>query len=1214
MQVNVDTVNGNSKTPNLSAMIDIQILDDLLQQFYRMINIGIAIVDLDGQVIVQAGWQEICTDFFRTNKCTLANCLDSDIELSRNIAKGTWKVYQCKNGLWDVATPIFIEDVHVANFFMGQFLFKDEPLDVEAFRKVASDNGFDEKLFMAALFKVPRWSREYVDKAMAFGIAMKDVITKMSYANRKLSESLAERDSLLSTLTENEKVLRSYLECAPYGILSLDNGNKILNANNSIAAITGYSREELIGESLLGLFAESERLTIEQYLNSVKYASASYIEMPFIRKDGTQRNLSLNTVRFDQDTMLCFSMDTTERIEAELESRHNKDLFYSLYNSMVEGAAFHELIYDESGKPINYKIVDVNPSYERILKMKREDVINNSAASLYNNGEAPFLDIYANVVQTGDPVVFDAYFAPLEKYFQISVVSIGKGGFITIFTDISRGKRQVEELRASESKFRAVFENMAQGVIIQDINGNIISANPAAESILGYSLDELKSTSSRSSVWKIIHEDGSPATADEQPSRISIMTGEPVRGVIFGIMNHSDNTYHWVTLNSTPQFRPGENIPYQVITTFDDFTLRKNAEMELQKKNEYQAAIFDSINDAIFVIDAEKYRILDVNAKTCEMYGYSHEEFVSNEMIRLSAKPGEESTNTILAIFASAKTGEPQLFEWLAKNKNGQEFWTEINIRYAEIGSDKRFFITARDISERKKTEDALVESEKLSKELFQQSPISIQIYSKNGLLLDANNAWEKLWQLKREDLVLHYNVLEDAQIQSDSNVEYFRKAFSGEIVFLEEIMYDPMISGHEGRSRWLNVVFFPINTHNDSFRVVIMQQDITDLKVYEKELIAAKNKAEESDRLKSAFLANMSHEIRTPLNGIIGFTDLLSLPNLHESERKDFVDVIRQSSYRLMRIVNDLIDVSKIETGQMEVNLESFNINFLLNDLLEFHAPLVDANGLSMDVVTALDDENAMIYSDEQKLHQIMLNLINNAIKYTQKGSVTIGYSIDGNYIKFFVKDTGKGIAPEAQSVVFERFRQEDQSLSRQFEGVGLGLTISKGYVQVLGGEIGVESEIGIGSTFYFTIPLIKEDLRTVETDEDNDSMPNEKKTILIADDDEVSYNYIDKIIRSFTRFIPIRATNGREAIDITLSNDDIGLVLMDIRMPVLDGYSAAKQIKAFSPETPIIALTAFALEGDRAKSLDSGCDYYIPKPVEADTIIKAIKDILGE
>ncbi len=1214
MQLSVDTNIEQHSKPTIDKLIDLQVISGLLQQFNKLIHAGVAIVDLEGNVVVQAGWQEVCTDFFRQNEKTRLNCLDSDIELSKKIAKGDWKIYKCKNGLWDVATPIYIDDEHVANFFIGQFIFNDDPIDYDEYEKMAKELGFDVERFFAAFDKVPRWERGYIDRVMAFGVTMKDIITQMSYSNIQLNASLRDRESLLQTLMDNEKTLRSYLESAPYGIFSLDNNCSILRANKSTSEITGFDNEELKRTNFIDLFPEAEHGRIAEYLAGITDCTPSYVEIPFQRKDGTLRHLSLNTVRLDESTRLCFSMDIQNRIEAENESQHHRDLFSSLFNSMVEGVSFHELIFDSDGKPIDYRIVDVNPSYERILKKRREEVIGQRASTLYNIAKAPYLDVYANVVRTGKPAVFETNFTPLGKHFQISVVSFDQDGFITIFTDITRSKRNVEELRESELKFRAVFENIAQGVVIQDINGNILSANPAAERILDFKLDELKKMQNFTQIWDIIHEDGRPMPPEDNPPFVALRTGEPVTNIAFGIRQHPEEEYKWLSVNSIPQFRPGENVPFQVITTFDDFSYRKNAELEMYKKNEYLAAVFDSVNDAIFVVDAENFRLLDVNAKTCEMYGYSRQAFINNEIVDLSAEITEASMKYLREKFILARNGNPQLFEWRAKTNEGKAFWTEINVRYTEIGFDKRYFITARDISIRKKTEEALVESEKYSRELFKNSPISIQVYDKNGLLLDANHAWEKLWKLKREDLIGKYNVLKDKQIISEANAKHFRKAFSGEIVFLDDMIYDPLISGYEGRKRWLNVVLFPIKSLDESFRVVLMQQDITAIKDYETELIAAKEKAEESDRLKSAFLANMSHEIRTPLNGIIGFTDLLSSSGLSEEDKKDFVDVIKQSSYRLMRIVNDLIDVSKIETGQMEINLDSFNINFLLNDLYDFHSPLIAANGIGMEVITSFDDKDAMIYSDEQKLHQILMNLISNAIKYTKNGKITIGYTASDGYIRFFVTDTGKGIATDSQGIIFDGFRQEDQSLSRQFEGVGLGLTISKGYVEILGGTIGVESKVNEGSTFFFTIPMVRNADSKKEENKPEPRTPTDKSTILIAEDEDVSFNYISKVISLNTRFKTIRAINGREAIDLAISSEDICLILMDIRMPILDGYSAARQIKAFSPDIPIVALTAFALEGDGEKSLEAGCDYYIPKPVEAVTVLKTIRDILGE
>jgi PAS domain S-box-containing protein len=376
------------------------------------------------------------------------------------------------------------------------------------------------------------------------------------------------------------------------------------------------------------------------------------------------------------------------------------------------------------------------------------------------------------------------------------------------------------------------------------------------------------------------------------------------------------------------------------------------------------------------------------------------------------------------------------------------------------------------------------------------------------------------------------------------------------------------------------------------------------------KELIKAKEKAEESDRLKTAFLANMSHEIRTPMNGIIGFTDLLKEPKLSGKEKKEYIDVIQQSGYRMLNIINDLIDIAKIEAGQVEVNIDNICINHLLDDIYTFFKPEAENMKLSFSCKKELSDSDSYIRSDQTKLNQVLTNLIKNALKFTRTGSVDFGYAIKGSIVEFFVQDTGIGIHHDFKDKVFERFRQVDISETTEFEGTGLGLSITRAYVEMLGGKIWLESEHGKGSTFFFSLPFSNTKGYKAKR------LPRKTKqiksqllhTILVVEDDDTSYLFLKEILRR-NGFEVIRAINGEEAIHLIEQYSKIKLVLMDIKMPVMDGLEATGRIKQLRPDLPVIAETAYASEEDRQRSLDSGCDDFISKPIDKELLLRIVR-----
>ncbi len=378
-----------------------------------------------------------------------------------------------------------------------------------------------------------------------------------------------------------------------------------------------------------------------------------------------------------------------------------------------------------------------------------------------------------------------------------------------------------------------------------------------------------------------------------------------------------------------------------------------------------------------------------------------------------------------------------------------------------------------------------------------------------------------------------------------------------------------------------------------------------------EEALILAKEHAEESDRLKSAFLANMSHEIRTPMNGILGFAELLKEPNLTGKEQQDYIRIIEKSGARMLNIINDIVSISKIESGQLDVYISETNVNEQIEYIYEFFLPEVEQKGIQMFIDLSLPSEEAITKTDCEKIYAILTNLVKNAIKYCDKGTIELGYKLKDKYLEFFVKDTGIGIPKGRQEAVFARFVQADIADKRALQGAGLGLSISKAYVEILGGKIWVESEEGKGSIFYFTIPY--------------DQHPAEKKVvtnlfsypvaepqlhklkILIAEDDEASELFITIAVKIFGNDI-LTARTGFETVEICHNNPDIDLILMDIKMPGMNGYEATRQIRQFNKDVVIIAQTAFGLIGDREKSIEAGCNDYIAKPLQKNDLMNLV------
>jgi PAS domain S-box-containing protein len=416
-----------------------------------------------------------------------------------------------------------------------------------------------------------------------------------------------------------------------------------------------------------------------------------------------------------------------------------------------------------------------------------------------------------------------------------------------------------------------------------------------------------------------------------------------------------------------------------------------------------------------------------------------------------------------------------------------------------------------------------------------------------------------------------------------------------------------------DGSIRWVLWQAVPeINSQNIITGFVGTITDITDLKQYQHEQTELRLKAEESDKLKTAFLANMSHEIRTPMNGILGFSELLKNPFLKGDQQQEYIGIIEESGERMLNIINDLVDISKIEAGLIKVQNKNMEINEKLEYIYNFFKPQVEKKRMQLFINNTLPAKEAIINTDSEKFYSILTNLVKNAIKFSEEGAIEIGYNKKGDNLEFYVKDTGIGIPKDRQEAIFERFIQADIADKMARQGAGLGLSITKAFVEMLGGKIWVESEEGIGSTFYFTLPYnveskekngVKKNIATNKVEPEVSGLK-----ILIAEDDEPSSMLISETVKDFSKEV-IEVRTGNEAVEFSKNNPDVDLIMMDIQMPDLNGYEATRQIRQFNKDIVIIAQTSFGLSGDREKAIAAGCNDYIPKPINNDELLSLIQ-----
>ncbi len=617
---------------------------------------------------------------------------------------------------------------------------------------------------------------------------------------------------------------------------------------------------------------------------------------------------------------------------------------------------------------------------------------------------------------------------------------------------------------------------------------------------------------------------------------------------------------------------------------------------------------------AIFIAD-EKGQYIDVNPRACELLGYT-----KNELLALSI-PDILFNIADIKTFQQLKEKGKLSLEIQLKKKNSEAIYVMLD---AIPLPKNRFMAFSMDISLQKKAKNELI----LAKEAAEESErklIEAQALAHVGSWQYIIETDAVTWSKELYDIFERSYDLPAPEFSTQApyyTEESFAKLEQAvEDCVQRELPYDlelDIITTNGAKKQIVSKGAVLRDKNNQIIGSYGTAQDITKKKKIERELIAAKEKAEESDRLKSAFLANMSHEIRTPMNGILGFTSLLKEPGLSGKDQKKFIGIIEKSGNRMLNTINDIVDFSKIEAGQVKVILSDINLNDQLDELLEFFQPEANKKKIQLSITSRLPDGQATIQSDKEKLNSILINFIKNAIKYTHRGSIEIGYTMSEgegqNELEFYTKDTGIGIPKNRLEAVFNRFVQADIEDRQVYEGSGLGLSIAKAYAQLLSGNIWVESEEGVGSQFYLKFPLKLSKPETPKmntTDSNHQQSVKKKLKVLVVEDDKFATTYLGIVLKESSREI-LYATNGLDAVELCRNNPDLDMILMDIKIPGITGHEATRQIREFNKNVFILAQTAYAQSGDREKAIEAGCDDYITKPIIKEKLMQVISSRL--
>ncbi|MBN2893465.1 MAG: response regulator [Bacteroidales bacterium] len=376
-------------------------------------------------------------------------------------------------------------------------------------------------------------------------------------------------------------------------------------------------------------------------------------------------------------------------------------------------------------------------------------------------------------------------------------------------------------------------------------------------------------------------------------------------------------------------------------------------------------------------------------------------------------------------------------------------------------------------------------------------------------------------------------------------------------------------------------------------------------------ELIIAKEKAERSDKLKTEFLHNLSHEIRTPMNAIIGFIDLLDDENIDGETQKHYISIIRHSGNQLLRVIDDILEISALETKHVKVIEQKINLNVFFDELYSIFQGEANKKGLTFVYSKGLSDDQSNVYIDESKLNKILDNLLINSFKYTKTGKIEFGYKLVNNNLEIFVEDTGVGIDISKQAKIFERFSQEEEEINLEIGGLGLGLSIAKENVELMGGKISLFSEKNKGAKFVISLPYKRSKTDNKDNIDNELSFSSQIQTVLVAEDEDLNFMFIKAFLKKYRpNYKIIRAKNGQEVLDIC-EKSYLSLILMDLKMPIIDGYEASRKIREKNINVPIIAQTAFSTSNDKQKAIEAGCNAFISKPIDEQEFLNILSRI---
>ena len=1162
-------------------------------------------------------------------------------------------------------------------------------------------------------------------------------ITDHKRAERELRESQAKLEAALSSMTDAVSIS--------------DARGRFIQFNEAFATFHKFKNKSECAQTfteypdLLDVrFENGEPAPPDQWAvpRALRGETATNAEYGLRRKDTGETwigSYSFSPIR-DKDGVIVGSVmvgrDITESKRAQLKLRESEERFRSLFESMIEGLCVLELVHGVDGQLVDFRVLDVNPAFERIFGVARKAVIGHRITEALGLALTRDLPAFARLVKTGEPVAFESHMPELGRHFRVSAFSAQQGAIAAIYQDVTRQKLADEALKETSRRLSLALEAARAGTwewelptgksiwseeiyTLYDLDPAVSApsneawrgaVHPEDREAFERSVDEAATAGAEFTVeYRVNTRDGSPRwllsrgqlrrddtgrplsysgialditerklaeesiSASEQRFR-ELFNFSPVPlcyvdrdGRFLDINKRFSATFGyglsdletiedwWLKAYPDPVYRQWamntwdqalnkaaqdssdiEPIEYHVtcksgetrtivisgipvgegfLATFFDITERRRAEDALRQSELTLRTVAD------YTYDWEYWRNATGNivwvSPSCErVTGYTAQQFLANAGLQLAIVHPDDRQRYAehLREHDDAGTNVANL-DFRIIHKDGHVVWIShhcVNIATAEgICLGRR--ISNRDITDRKGYEIALAEREEMMRLFVEHAPASIAMFDRQMRYIAVSQRWCEDYGLNAAEIIgaSHYDVIPDTP---ERWKDIHRRCLAGAV----EQQQDDLFTRADGRPQWMNWEIRPWYTEScEVGGIVCFSEDVTDRRQAKQALVAAKEAAEDANRAKSEFLANMSHEIRTPLNGVLGMLQLLR-DGASPDEQSLYSRMAFDAARRLLSLLNDILDFSRMEAGRVSLAQEPFKLSEMFDSVSNVFRMASMTKRLALSCEADLGTPGSFV-GDEARIRQILFNLVGNAIKFTHQGEVRVRvwarpFATDSSrvHLYFCVSDTGIGIPDDKIDHVFQRFTQTDASYTRQYEGAGLGLAIVKRLMQLMDGDIEVDSTLGAGTSIYLHLPLHLAPGTPIVPKPQQEPAPADAAglKILVAEDEAIGQLALKTILERMGHTAEC-VDNGRDAVE-ALRQQPFDCVLMDIQMPEMNGVEATEHIRKLEGgrgEVWIIALTAYALAGDREKFLAAGLDDYISKPVQEDQLREGLR-----